>query len=147
MLYDDFDDDLKQLLQEKAVELEQLLGRLWPVRTVFKKEQFGPLTKYTLGQMPNSEWAMLHLLREPDAGPPHDHPCSMRCHGLKNSYVDRRYLPVTRQVDEQTRRAGQQWVIAPSTVHSITALPEGPCWTLCFAGPVVREWRHYPELV
>jgi hypothetical protein len=110
----------------------------------FKVEQFGPLTKYTLGQLPDERWAMLHHLREADDGPPHCHPCQMGTR-LFGPYVERLYLPGGRTRDV-LRPADSFHVIEPECIHKLIALPEGPVWTLVLAGPVVREWRHYPEL-
>lgn len=134
--------DLDTLLATHEDTLRSLLG-YWPV-TVWKMEQFGPLTKYTLGEMPDGRWVMLHHLRGVDTGPPHDHPCMLESHGIAGSYWEQLYHADGR-TELVLRAAGGHHTIWPETVHSVVGLPEGECWTLCFAGPVVRQWRHYSE--
>jgi hypothetical protein len=135
---------LQDLLSTHADVLRPLLDGLWPIQP-WKVEQFGPLTKYTLGQMEDKRWAMLHRLCRPDSGKPHDHPCQMESHRIKGSYWERIYT--NGGVQDVLREAGSSHVIEPDCVHLITELPEGEAWTLCFTGPVVRQWRHYPEMV
>jgi hypothetical protein len=135
-------EQLAALLDTHAAVLQPLLGPLWPVRP-FEVKQFGPLTKYTLGQMPDERWAHLHRLAEPDHGDLHDHPCEIDSIGIENSYVELR--EEEGQLVEYLRQAGGRHTILPETRHRIIALPEGPCWTLVFTGPVVHEWQHYPE--
>ncbi|TGE05579.1 hypothetical protein [Hymenobacter fodinae] len=138
-------EELEQLLSTHGEVLQALLQPLWPINP-FKVEQFGPLTKYTLGQMPDGRWAMLHRLTEADTGSPHDHPTRMDSHVLKGAYWEIIYHEDGR-TERVLRAAGGYHTIWPHTVHRIVELPEGECWTLVLAGPVVREWRHYPELV
>jgi len=139
------DPALTALLATHAAELQALLPpHLWPLAP-FKTEQFGPLTKYTLGQLPDGRWAMLHHVTEPDASPPHCHPVAMDSHGIAGSYVERIFAD-GHSLDV-LRPAGGQHHIPAERVHQLVALPQGDCWTLCFAGPVVREWRHHPELL
>jgi hypothetical protein len=135
--------ELEQLLSTHAHVIQPLLGDLWPVNP-WKVEQFGPLTKYTLGPMEDGRWAMLHRLTEPDHGAPHDHPVAFTSIIIKGSYLERVYQNGT--VQELLWEAGSSHDIAPDYIHTITELPEGECWSLCFAGPVVREWKHYPTL-
>lgn len=140
-------DNLSALLATHATELQKLLPpHLWPVRP-FKVEQFGPLTKYTLGQMEDGRWAMLHCLTAPDVGPlgPHNHPTRFDSHGIKGGYWERVYHEDGR-TELVLRAAGGNHTIWPNTVHSIIGLPEGPAWTLVFGHDVVQEARHYPEL-
>jgi hypothetical protein len=136
--------ELQAFLDTHAAALRPLLGPLWPV-TLHHIEQHGPLTKYVLGELPDGRWAMLHHLREPDAGPPHCHPVHFDVTGIQGGYVEDRYeggqaVPVL-------RAAGDSWDIAPECIHRITLVSPGGCWTLVKAGPVVRQWRHYPELL
>lgn len=135
---------LQTLLATHAHVLRPLLGHLWPV-TPFKVQQFGPLTKYTLGQMPDGTWAMLHHVTQPDVGAPHSHPCRFHSYRIKGSYWER--LFVKGRTQDVLREEGSNHVIEPNCIHSLTSLPEGDCWTLCFSGPVVRRWRHYPKLL
>ena len=110
-----------------------------------KVEQFGPLTKYTLGEDQPGIWAMLHRLTAPDTGPPHSHPCAFHCYRLAGRYVERLYRgagPV-----EVVRAPGEDFLIPADCIHCITELPDGEAWSLCFAGPVEREWQHYPDLL
>lgn len=148
-------DDLQALLDTHAAQLQKLLPpHLWPVQP-FKIEQFGALTKYTLGPAypaPGGRgdvWAMLHHLTAPDAGPPHDHPVTFESHILAGGYRETVYRPghPTHPFENVDRRPGSCHNINADTIHRITDLPAGDCWSLCFASPVVREWRHYPELV
>ncbi|MCC2547737.1 hypothetical protein LJY25_14875 [Hymenobacter sp. BT175] len=135
---------LETLLVTHADTLRPLLGSLWPVRPQ-KVEYFGPLTKYTVGPMPDGRWAMFHHIREADTGPPHCHPCQMDILLLKGSYAERIYR--NGGAEDVLRVAGDFHTIEPERIHQLFALPEGEAWSLCFAGPVVRQWRHYPELV
>lgn len=137
-------DDLQQLLDTHADVLQPLLGPLWPVRP-FKTEQFGPLAKYTIGQMPDGRWAMLHCLTSPDLGPPHDHPTRMDVFLIDGCYWENVFHEEGR-TERVLRAAGGHHTIWPHTVHSITDLPQGRAWSLAFGHEVVREWRHYPEL-
>lgn len=138
------DPGLAALLAECADVLAPLLGPLWPV-THYKKEQFGPLTKYTIGPC-GDEWLMLHYLAAPDPGPPHCHPCNMRCQLLQGHYLERQFLP-ERGTRDVVRSAGDNYTIRPERIHQILSVSVGGAWSCCAAGPVVREWRHYPELV
>lgn len=135
--------ELDIFVAEHEAQLRPLLGALWSVRP-FKVEQFGPLTKYTLGQMPNGEWAMLHRLTEPDLGSPHDHPVSFTSTIIKGSYTERVYS--NGAVATITWKAGSTHEIPADYIHTITELPDGEVWSLVMAGPVVNQWRHYPHL-
>jgi hypothetical protein len=137
---------LEDLLATHADVLQPLLGPLWPV-CPFKTEQFGLLTKYTLGQMPNGTWAMLHCITGSDAvAHPHDHPCRFDSYGIKGSYWENSYYEDGRT--ELTLRApGGHYTIWPHTIHEVVATMDGPVWTLVFAHEVVQQARHYPELV
>lgn len=132
---------LEQFLAAHQATLTSLLG-YWPVQ-VWKTQQFGPLTKYTLGQMPDGRWAMLHCLTAPDTGQPHDHPCEMESHGIQGSYCEQVFAHGGSMF--WLRGPGASRRIAPDCIHRITKLYDAEVWTLVFAGPVVREWRHYTE--
>jgi hypothetical protein len=136
---------LDGLLAEYGDTIRALLPGYLHALVPFKVEQFGPLTKYTLGQLPNGRWAMLHHVIRPDSGPPHCHPCQMHSHRIKGSYWERLYQNGTAR--DVLRTEGSNHVIEPECVHLLTELPQGDAWTLVFAGPVVRQWRHYPELL
>lgn len=137
------DHDLHALLARRADVLAPLLGPLWPI-PAYKKEVFGSLVKYTIGQL-DGRWVMLHHITQPDQGPPHCHPCEMHSYGIEGRYLERIYKDgCTREV---MRRAGSNHLIAADCIHKLLALPDGWAWTLVLAGPVVRDWRHYPELV
>ncbi|SNR92107.1 hypothetical protein [Hymenobacter mucosus] len=129
-------------MKRTATYYAPLLGNLWPVRP-FKVEQFGPLTKYTLGEMPDGRWAMLHRLTEADAGSPHDHPCDMESHGIHGSYCEQVFCPGPMF---KLWGPGSSHHIGADCIHRITKLYNEEVWTLVFAGPVVRQWKHYPEL-
>lgn len=137
-------DNLQALLDTHAEMLMQLLPPdLWGLRP-FEVKQFGPLTKYTLGQMPDGRWAHLHYLGAPDEGDMHDHPCDIESIGIKGSYLELR--AEKGGTVEMLRRAGERRQIPADCIHIIVWVSKGGCWTLVFTGPVVREWRHYPEL-
>lgn len=139
------DEHLTALLATHTEALRALLpDSLWPL-TPCKVEQFGPLTKYTLGPLEDGRWVMLHHITEADDGAPHDHSVEFESHVLVGGYVERIFKDG--QPEEVLREAGSTHVIAPECIHQLISLPEGACWTLCFAGPVIRQWRHYPELV
>ncbi|UOR07181.1 hypothetical protein MUN82_08800 [Hymenobacter aerilatus] len=87
---------------------------------------------------------MLHCLREPDSGPMHDHPVHFTSTIVEGSYTERVYQDGV--VVNITWKAGSTHEIPPDYIHTITELPDGPCWSLVLAGPVVREWKHYPQL-
>ena len=136
---------LKNLLATHADAIRTLLPEHLHHLIPFKTEQFGPLTKYTLGQLPDGRWAMLHHLTKPDHGAPHNHPCQMHSYRIKGSYWERLYQKGA--VRDVLREEGSNHVIEADCVHLLTELPQGEVWTLCLAGPVVRRWRHYPKLV
>jgi len=136
---------LDTLLTTHAAQLQQLLPpHLWPLNPC-KTEQFGPLTKYTLGEDQPGIWAMLHHLRAADTGAPHDHPVNFHTYIVSGGYVERLYEGGAWR--DVARLPGQDHLIEATCIHSIIELPAGESWSLCFAGPVVREWKHYPELI
>lgn len=135
-------DVLESFVAAHQDRLRELLGPLWPVRP-FKVDQYGPLTKYTLGELPSGRWAMLHRLTAADEGPPHDHPVRFDTTIIRGGYREALYQ--NGQIETIDRRPGAVFTIHPDTVHRITGLLDGESWSLCFAGPVVREWRHYSE--
>jgi hypothetical protein len=135
---------LQRFVKQHGAALRALLpDYMWPLNP-YKVEQFGPLTKYTLSPLPDGRWAMLHHVTEVDTGPPHDHPTEMETH-LFNPYLEVVYLGDGR-TEEVLHPAGSSFVIAPERIHRLAGLPDGEAWTLVKAGPVVRKWRHYPEL-
>lgn len=140
------DQHLEALLATHAGRLRELLPEHLRHLAPFKIEQFGPLTKYTLGQLPDGRWAMLHRLNGPDLGPPHDHPTRMDIFNIEG-----RYWEVVYHEDGRTERVlrapGGHHTNWPHTVHSIVDLPEGQAWSLAFGHDVTRAWRHYPELL
>ena len=136
---------LKNLLATHAEPVRALLPDYLHHLVPFKVERFGPLTKYTLGQLPDGRWAMLHRVIRPDSGAPHCHPCQMESHRIKGSYWERLYRNGT--VQDVLREEGSSHVIEADCIHLLTALPQGEVWTLVLSGPVVRKWRHYPGLV
>jgi hypothetical protein len=144
---------LDGLLAEYGDTIRALLPDYLHALVPFKVEQFGPLTKYTLGQLPDGRWAMLHHITRPDTGPPHDHPVAFEAHIISGGYRETiYYLPPDDNdglvfAEDIDRRPGSHHFISPDCIHRLTGLPTGDSWSLCFAGPVVRECRHYPELV
>lgn len=141
-----YDQPLTALLATHADQLQRLLPpHLWPLNPC-KVEQFGPLTKYTLGEAEPGVWAMLHCLPQAhDTRNPHGHPCRMDSHGIKGSYWEKSYHEHGR-TEMTLRAAGGHYTIWPHTIHEVVGVVDGPAWTLVFAGPVVNEVRHYPEL-
>jgi len=142
------DPHLAALLTTHADQLQALLPpHLWPLAPV-EIRQYGPLTKYTLGP-DGDEWLHLHHLTEADSGAPHDHPTRMDCRLLKGSYTERIWhlRQGEYKLENALREAGDRNVIEADRIHLLTSLPEGEVWTLARTGPVVREWRHYPELL
>jgi hypothetical protein len=135
---------LDSLLATHADHLQALLPAHINPAHPFEVKHFGPLTKYTLGQLPDGRWAHLHYLASPDEGDMHDHPCDIESIGIKGSYLELRAQDGG--VEELLRRAGERRTIAADCVHIIVWVSKGGCWTLVFTGPVVRTWRHYPEL-
>lgn len=138
---------LATFLAEHERTLRALLPALgWPL-PLLKTEQFGPLTKYTLGEARPGVWAMLHRLTETDEGLPHDHPVRFEAHVLSGGYIEKLYrlLPggTVREMQQVWRPAGSRHVIEPQTIHRLVELPAGESWSLCLAGPVERAWRHY----
>ncbi|MGI4864130.1 MAG: hypothetical protein ACRYFZ_09435 [Janthinobacterium lividum] len=140
-------DQLRDLLATHADAVRALLPGHLHHLAPFKVEQFGALTKYTLGEVRPGVWAMLHYLRAPDAGPlgPHSHPCRFDSHGIKGGYWERAFHEDGR-TELVLRAAGGNHTIWPNTVHAIVGLPDGPAWTLVFGYEVIQEARHYPEL-
>lgn len=139
---------LAAFLAAHADALRALLPpHLWPVAP-FKVEQFGALTKYTLGEVEPGVWAMLHRLTAPDAGPPHCHPCDFDSLVLCGGYVERIWEPTSDGwASRLVRRSrGASFLIPAERVHEIIDLPCGESWTYVQAGPVVRQWQHYPDL-
>jgi len=140
---------LDELLATHAEAIRALLPDYLHHLVPFKVEQYGPLTKYTLGQLPDGRWAMLHRLTAADEGPPHDHPVQFESHIISGGYRETIYRPghPTHPFEDVDRRPGSCHFINPDCIHRITGLPSGECWSLCFAGPVVRQVSHYPELI
>ena len=135
---------LIDLLTTHAPQLQALLpSHLWPVQPV-QVEQYGPLTKYTLGP-DGDEWLHLHYVNQPDTGAPHCHPCRIVSYRLKGWYRERLFADGTTQ--DVLREEGSTHVIEPECIHLLTALAPGGVWTLVRTGPVVRAWQHYPELL
>jgi hypothetical protein len=138
------DQHLEALLAARAGTIQTLLPpHLWPLRP-FKVEQFGALTKYTLGEAWPGTWAMLHRLAAPDAGPPHCHPCPLLTHIITGGYAEVEFRNGGRIYRDWV--PGSSHFIAADCIHTIPRLLADDCWSLVFAGPVVREWQHYPEL-
>lgn len=139
---------LQDLQETHAEVLQQLLGPYYQLPPL-EIRQYGPLTKYTLGRMPDGRWAHLHYLERPDEGAPHCHPVDFTSHVIKGSYVERIWhlRQGEYKVEHVLREPGQTpHLISAERIHSIVALPQGECWTLVFSGPVIRQWQHYPEL-
>ena len=137
---------LAQFTAAHAPTLQALLPpHLWPP-PLHHTEQHGPLTKYVLGEARPGVWGMLHRLTAADEGPPHDHPVRFESTIIAGGYWERIWLPGGRTQDVR-REPGQSHVIAAECIHRITSLPAGECWSLVFAGPVIRQWKHYPELL
>lgn len=142
------DQHLEALLATHAEALQALLpAHLWPIRP-FEVKQYGPLTKYTLGQLPDGRWAHLHYLREPDGGEPHCHPTQIESNVIQGGYYERIF-----SLDEEgyvspcrvtLRMPGPPHMIEADCIHQIMELLPSPCWTCVFTGPVIREWQHYP---
>jgi hypothetical protein len=139
---------LLELVNLYADHLRHLLGPLWPLGNCDGVAYSDHFTKYTLGQMPDGTWAHLHHFTGPDQGTPHNHPCTITSHGIAGSYLERIFTPEGEgyRTEDVLRTAGGFHVIAPECIHKLLSLPDGECWTLCFTGPVVNEWRHFPEL-
>jgi hypothetical protein len=137
--------DLRAFLIDYGSTLAPLLGPLWPLKSYGRSIYSEEFTAYQLGQMPDGRWVKLHHFRGPDRGAPHDHPTQIHSFRIKGSYWERVYLKGGTL--DVLRAEGSDHVIEPDTIHQLTSLPEGECWTLSFTGPVVREWRHYPELL
>lgn len=137
--------ELQALLDTHATQLQALLPpHLWPLAPR-EVTHHGPLTKYVLGEDQPGIWAMLHRLTAADDGPPHSHPVNFHAYILAGGYVERIYEGGTWQ--DVARLPGRDHLIAAECIHRIIELPAGESWSLCFAGPVVQEWRHYPELL
>lgn len=134
--------NFRELFTTHGQVLQALLppSFLWPVEV----KEYGPLTKYTLGEMPDGRWAHLHYLERPDQGDMHNHPCDIESIGIKGSYLELRAEEGA--IVEHLRRAGERRSISADCVHIIVWVSKGGCWTLVFTGPVVNEWRHFPEL-
>jgi hypothetical protein len=135
---------LEALLATHATVLRDLLPAHINPAQPFEVKHFGPLTKYTLGEMPDGRWAHLHYLDSPDQGDMHDHPCDIESVGIKGSYLELR--AEEGGTVEMLRRAGERRSIPADCVHIIVWVSKGGCWTLCLTGPVIRQWKHYPEL-
>jgi len=136
--------NLAALLATHADTVRALLPEHLRHLVPFEVKEFGPLTKYTLGQLPDGRWAHLHYLEQPDQGDMHDHPTDIESTGIKGSYLELRRLG--HGVKELLRRAGQTRSIPASCIHIIVWVSKGGCWTLVKTGPVIRDWKHYPEL-
>lgn len=135
---------LEALLATHGDVLRDLLPDYIDAARPFEVKHFGPLTKYTLGQVPDGRWAHLHYLARPDEGDMHDHPCDIESVGIKGSYLELRFE--AGGIETILRRAGERRLITADCIHIIEWVSKGGCWTLVFTGPVVRNWRHYPEL-
>ncbi|MCC3159660.1 hypothetical protein LJ737_20635 [Hymenobacter sp. 15J16-1T3B] len=134
----------RQLIVRHEATIRQILG--FVPNAIYRIDVLSPVfTKYTLGPIPGTDqWAMLHHFTGPDPDPrAHDHPVRFESHVLAGSYRERVYE--NGGFADVLRPAGSSHVIEPTCIHRLLDLPEGECWTLCLAGPVVRAWRHYDE--
>jgi hypothetical protein len=135
---------LDALLATHADEIRAHLPDYLHHLTPFKTERFGPLTKYTLGQLPDGRWAMLHCLSQPDQGPPHCHPCDMQVYIIAGGYYERRFrldsagsaIPYRVTL----RMPGESNYIAADCIHSIFELANGPSWSLA-TGSITPSYR------
>lgn len=140
------DPHLVALLATHAAALQKLLPPpLWPLAPIEVKH-YGLLTKYVLGEARPGIWAMLHRLDGSDASAcPHNHPCRFDSYGIKGGYWEHSHHEDGR-TELTLRVAGGHYTIWPHTIHEVVAVLDGPAWTLVFAGPVVSDWKHFPEL-
>ena len=92
--------------------------------------------------IPRNRWLNVylhHFLHSDEDRALHDHPYWNLSVILRGEYVEHTPSRVTR------RRAGQIAIRRPEAAHRIE-LDRGPCWTLFFTGPRVREWGfHCPQ--
>ncbi len=105
-------------------------------------EVMGPhFTKYHL-----SNGQVVHQFSAIDTGHHHDHPFSFTSTILWGGYVEEMcYLRADGRVAKRSveRRVGESHKVDADTVHLITALPKGECWTLITPGNWVQEPGFY----
>lgn len=97
-------------------------------------------TKYHFGNA-----VALHHFTGVDLGDPHDHPGPFTTQIIQ-PYVEDLYTVLANgrwSVGSIERRAGTSHVVQASTIHQITALPDGQAWTLVRYGRPERATCFY----
>lgn len=142
--YDTYNDPLQRILKEHGARITELIG--WRPDGAWRIDVLSPaFTKYTLGPVPGTDqWAMIHRFTGPDPDPrAHSHPCRFESYILQGEYKERLYDGGGYRDVWHPR--GSHHVIEPDTIHRLLSVPGGECVTLCLAGPVVAQVRHYHE--
>ena len=113
--------------------------------TVRKEKMNAVFMKYHLKGLPFD--AVIHHFSEKDNNEHiHDHPFSFTSHILKGSYVERIYEiseDGTYTSSIHRREEGSSHFVPASTIHEITELPEGECFTLIRPGQWEKETFFY----
>jgi hypothetical protein len=113
--------------------------------TVRKEKMNAVFMKYHLKGLPFD--AVIHHFSEKDKNEHiHDHPFSFTSHILKGSYVERIYEiseDGTYTSSIHRREEGSSHFVPASTIHEITELPEGECFTLIRPGQWEKETFFY----
>jgi hypothetical protein len=103
----------------------------------FRIEEMGPhFTKFFL-----PDWRVVHRFTAPDHAI-HDHPWSFTSTILRGGYVEMVFSPEGVPTTHH-RRPGETHHVPADTIHSITGLPDGECWTLIEPGHWERHTRFY----
>jgi len=86
--------------------------------------------------------ASFNHFTEPDTGDPHDHPFGFTTYILKGCYEEKVYN-TKGEFYTQTHAHGTCHYVSANTIHQITKLPEGECYTLMIPEPKIRESRFW----
>ncbi len=93
--------------------------------------------------------AALHHFTKVDEGDLHDHPFAFTTHILKGGYIEVEYTvmsPFQFYAETKKREAGTSHRVEATTIHKMTSLPEGECWTLILPEPKIRDSRFWNAL-
>ena len=79
---------------------------------------------------------------EPDTGDPHDHPFNFVTHILYGGYWER-VFSLDGNYSDHFREPGTSHKVTAETIHLITDLPAGECYTLMVHEDIFRETRYW----
>lgn len=113
-------------------------------------EQMGPhFAKVHINPNNELDWPIqpvVHDLRGPDYGDPHDHPWSFTTHIIYGGYIEEVFIPLPSggvAVETVERLEGQSYTIEASHIHRIVSLLKERCFTISIYGKPERDVSFY----